>query len=77
MCHVIVLWSFLTPSVVQKGKSVYGEMESCKGYFFANEKEGMIWYKNWDMDILDRLARIQQLYPDLIRHELEVREEYG
>ena len=33
--------------------------------------------KDLEVDILDRIARIQQRYPELIRPGLEVHEEYG
>jgi len=48
-----------------------------RGYFFANSKGGMIKSKDLEVDILDRIAIIQQGYPDLIRPGVEVHEEYG
>ena len=48
-----------------------------QGYFFATSKGRMMRSKDLEVDILDRIARIQQKYPELIRPGLEVHEEYG
>ena len=48
-----------------------------RGYFFANSKGEMMKSKELKVDILDRIAIIQQGYPDLIRPGVEVHEEYG
>ena len=48
-----------------------------QGYFFTNSKGGMMRSKDLEVDILDRIARIQQDHPDLIRSGLDVHEEYG
>ena len=48
-----------------------------QGYFFATSKGRMMRSKDLEVDILDRIAMIQQEYPDLIRPGVEVHEEYG
>ena len=47
-----------------------------QGYFFATSKGRMMRSKDLEVDILDRIARIQQKYPELIRPGLEVHEKY-
>ena len=48
-----------------------------RGYYFTNSKGGMMRAKDLKVDILDRIAKIQQRYLDLIRPGLEVHEKYG
>ena len=47
-----------------------------RGSFFANTKGKMIRSNDLEMDILDRIARIQQRHPELIQPRLEVHKEY-
>ena len=45
-------------------------------YFLANSKGGMMIASDLEMDILGRIAKIQQRYLELIRPGLEVHEKY-
>ena len=48
-----------------------------QGYFFTNKKGGTIRAKDLEVDILDRITKIQQEYPDLICPGFDVHKEYG
>lgn len=47
-----------------------------RGCFFTDGKRGIMRAKDLEVDILDRIVRVQQLYLDLIRPELKVHEEF-
>ena len=51
--------------------------EVARGYYFTNSKGGMMRAKDLEVGILDRIATIQQRYPEFIRPGLEVHEDYG
>ena len=62
---------------MERGISFREKRGDTIGSLFANMKGGMMRSKNPETDILDKIDRIQQRYPELIRPGLEVHEEYG
>ena len=61
---------------LERGIVFRGRRGVARSAYFTNEKGAMIWSKDLEIDILDRLAEIQQLCPDLNRPGLEVHEKY-
>ena len=62
---------------LEKGISFRERRGVVQGYYFMNSKGGMMRAKDLEVDIFDRIARIQKIYLDFIRPGLEVHEEYG
>ena len=57
---------------LERGITFHKRRGFVRGYFFTNSKGGMTRAKDLKVDILNRIARIQQSYPELIRSRLEV-----
>ena len=48
-----------------------------RGFLFVDGKEKRLKLRNLEPFILDRVARVQSSFPDLIRESVDVHEEYG
>ena len=48
-----------------------------RGFFFVNDKGKRLTLKDVEVDILDRIAAIQNKYPELIGVKVDVYDEYG
>ena len=68
----LAIWKWL-----ERGIAFRERRGVVRGYCFTNSKGGMVNAKDLEVDSLNRIARIQQRYPDLIRPGSEVHEEYG
>ena len=63
-------------SWVERGIDSRDKREITQDYFFTSIKGRIMRSRDLEIDILDRIARIQQEYPDLIRPGLEIHEKY-
>ena len=53
------------------------ERGATRGFLFVDGKEKRLKLRNLEPFILDRVARVQSSFPDLIRESVDVHEEYG
>ena len=66
------IWYWMERGIASRKKQ--GLTQGC---FFINSKGGIMRSRDLEVDILDRIAKIQQEHSDLIRPGVEVHEEYA